>query len=138
MADPVLTAQFQKTAGERSGLMAQQYQALLHDPARAGDLNAQIERNEAELRRAQEQADQRGSDHENGIGHLDVLVVDVAGPHHAVHPETREAQSHQDQQDDAKKDGRKSKNGCSDHPGRVEVRRPGAAAPPRWSCSAAR
>lgn len=53
--DPALLAQHEKAAGERSGLMAQQYQALLHDPARAGDVNEQIARNDAELRRAEEQ-----------------------------------------------------------------------------------
>lgn len=53
--DPQLLAQHEKAAGERSGLMAQQYQALLHDPARAGDVNEQIARNDAELRRAEEQ-----------------------------------------------------------------------------------
>jgi putative peptide zinc metalloprotease protein len=55
MHDPVLVAQQEKTAGERTGLMAQQYQALLHDPARAGDINEQIARNDAELRRAEQQ-----------------------------------------------------------------------------------
>ncbi|MDB5751727.1 MAG: hypothetical protein JWP65_2148 [Ramlibacter sp.] len=55
LLDPALQAQQEKTAGERSGLMAQQYQALLLDPARAGDLNAQLERNAAELERAQQQ-----------------------------------------------------------------------------------
>ncbi|HVE52162.1 MAG TPA: hypothetical protein VNB23_02135, partial [Ramlibacter sp.] len=55
MHDPVLVAQHERTAGERTGLMAQQYQALLHDPARAGDINEQITRNDAELRRAEQQ-----------------------------------------------------------------------------------
>jgi putative peptide zinc metalloprotease protein len=55
MADPALVAQVEKVSGERTGLMAQQYQSLLHDPARAGDLNAQLARNEAELRRAEQQ-----------------------------------------------------------------------------------
>jgi putative peptide zinc metalloprotease protein len=55
MADPDLTAQHDKTASERDGLLAQQYQALLQDPARAGDLNQQIERNAAELQHAEDQ-----------------------------------------------------------------------------------
>lgn len=55
MLDPVLLAQHEKVLGERTGLMAQQYQALLHDPARAGDINEQIARNEAERQRAEQQ-----------------------------------------------------------------------------------
>mgnify|MGYP001627380062 CR=1 FL=1 len=55
LSDPVLLAQHEKTTGERTGLLAQQYQALLHDPARAGDLNEQVARNDAELRRAEQQ-----------------------------------------------------------------------------------
>jgi putative peptide zinc metalloprotease protein len=55
LADPTLVAQREKTASERTGLLAQQYQALLTDPARAADLNAQIERNDAELVRAEQQ-----------------------------------------------------------------------------------
>lgn len=55
LADPDLVAQHDKTQGERSGLLAQQYQALLEDPARAGDLNEQIARNDAELEHAQRQ-----------------------------------------------------------------------------------
>jgi putative peptide zinc metalloprotease protein len=55
LSDPELVAQHEKTVGERSGLLAQQYQALLQDPARAGDLNQQIERNAAEQEHAEEQ-----------------------------------------------------------------------------------
>jgi putative peptide zinc metalloprotease protein len=55
LADPTLVAQREKTASERTGLLAQQYQALLKDPARAADLGAQIERNDAEMRRADQQ-----------------------------------------------------------------------------------
>lgn len=55
LADPELVAEHERSAGERSGLLAQQYQALLHDPARAGDLNEQLERNAAELRHAEAQ-----------------------------------------------------------------------------------
>lgn len=55
LADPALVAQHEKAQGERTGLMAQQYQALLRDPARAGDLMVQVERNTAELLRAEEQ-----------------------------------------------------------------------------------
>jgi putative peptide zinc metalloprotease protein len=55
LADADLLAQHDKVAGARSGLMAQQYQALLQDPARAGDLNQQLARNEAEIEHAQRQ-----------------------------------------------------------------------------------
>jgi putative peptide zinc metalloprotease protein len=57
LVDPALDAMRDKAAGERAGLLAQQYQSLLHDPSRAGDLAAQLERNTAELQRAQEQVD---------------------------------------------------------------------------------
>jgi putative peptide zinc metalloprotease protein len=55
LSDPALEAQREKAASERSGLMAEQYQALLQDPARASDLNEQVARNAAELERAEEQ-----------------------------------------------------------------------------------
>lgn len=55
LADPELVAQREKTASERSGLMAEQYRALLEDPSRAADLNEQIARNDAELARADQQ-----------------------------------------------------------------------------------
>lgn len=55
LSDPALVAQRERAAGERTGLLAQQYRALLHDPARAGDLREQIERNDAEVQRAEEQ-----------------------------------------------------------------------------------
>jgi putative peptide zinc metalloprotease protein len=55
LSDPALDAQRERAAGERTGLLAQQYQALLKDPSRAGDLNAQLERNDAEMQRADEQ-----------------------------------------------------------------------------------
>jgi putative peptide zinc metalloprotease protein len=55
LADPELVAQRDKVASERSGLRAEQYRALLENPARAADLNAQIERNDAELQRAEQQ-----------------------------------------------------------------------------------
>jgi putative peptide zinc metalloprotease protein len=55
LADADLVAQRDKAASERTGLYAQQYQALLQDPARAGDLNQQLARNEAELRFAEQQ-----------------------------------------------------------------------------------
>lgn len=55
LADADLVAQHEKAASERTGLYAQQYQALLQDPARAGDLNQQLARNEAELRFAEQQ-----------------------------------------------------------------------------------
>ncbi|MCC2673804.1 MAG: hypothetical protein K0R58_751 [Ramlibacter sp.] len=57
LADPALEAQRERFASERTGLLAQQYQALLKDPSRAGDLNAQLERNEAETQRAEQQVE---------------------------------------------------------------------------------
>lgn len=55
LADPALVAQHERAAGERSGLLAQQYHALLQDPSRAWDLDQEIARNGAELRRAEQQ-----------------------------------------------------------------------------------
>jgi putative peptide zinc metalloprotease protein len=55
LSDPVLAAQRERTEGEKAGLMAQQYQALLQDPTRAAELGEDILRNEAELRRAEQQ-----------------------------------------------------------------------------------
>ncbi|HYE40711.1 MAG TPA: PqqD family peptide modification chaperone, partial [Ramlibacter sp.] len=55
LADPERVAEQERAAGERTGLIAQQYQALLHDPARAGDVNEQLDRNAAELQHAQAQ-----------------------------------------------------------------------------------
>ncbi|MCC2633019.1 MAG: hypothetical protein K0S48_905 [Ramlibacter sp.] len=55
LADPTLEAQRERTASERTGLLAQQYQALLTNPSRAGDLNAHLERNEAEMQRTEQQ-----------------------------------------------------------------------------------
>jgi putative peptide zinc metalloprotease protein len=55
LADPALEAVYEKAASERSGLLAQQYQALLHDPSRAADAQAQLARNAAELERAGQQ-----------------------------------------------------------------------------------
>lgn len=55
LADPELVAEHERSASERTGLMAQQYQSLLHDPARAGDINEQLDRNAAELQHAQGQ-----------------------------------------------------------------------------------
>jgi putative peptide zinc metalloprotease protein len=57
LADPDLLAQREKTASERTGLMAEQYRALLEDPAQAASLNEQIARNDAELQRADQQID---------------------------------------------------------------------------------
>jgi putative peptide zinc metalloprotease protein len=53
--DPAAQAQRDRVESERTGLLAQQYQALLQDPSRAGDLNVQLARNEAELARAEQQ-----------------------------------------------------------------------------------
>jgi putative peptide zinc metalloprotease protein len=55
LTDPILTAQREKTESETTGLMAQQYQALLQDPARAGFLGEEIVRNQAELQRVEQQ-----------------------------------------------------------------------------------
>lgn len=55
LADPVLQAQREKTRSERDALLAQQYQALLQNPARAADLQTQLARNEAELQRVEQQ-----------------------------------------------------------------------------------
>jgi putative peptide zinc metalloprotease protein len=55
LADADLAAQRDRAASERTGLLAQQYQALLQDPARAGDINEQMARNEAELQHAERQ-----------------------------------------------------------------------------------
>ncbi|MFC5500129.1 PqqD family peptide modification chaperone [Caenimonas terrae] len=55
LADPVLAAQRDKTDSEKSGLMAQQYTALLQDPARAAELGEDLARNDAELQRADQQ-----------------------------------------------------------------------------------
>ena len=57
LSDPVLAAQREKTEGEKAGLVAQQYQALLHDPARASELSEDIIRNDAALRRSEQQLD---------------------------------------------------------------------------------
>jgi putative peptide zinc metalloprotease protein len=57
LSDPALEAQRDKAVSERTGLLAQQYQSLLEDPARARDINEQIARNDAELQRAEQQID---------------------------------------------------------------------------------
>jgi putative peptide zinc metalloprotease protein len=51
----VLGAARERAASERSGLLAQQYAALLHQPARAAEVAEDLLRNEAELARADEQ-----------------------------------------------------------------------------------
>jgi len=55
LQDPVLRAARERFAAERSGLLSQQYAALLHEPARAAELAEDLLRNEAELARADEQ-----------------------------------------------------------------------------------
>jgi putative peptide zinc metalloprotease protein len=55
LADPVLAAQREKTDSEKAGLMAQQYQALLQDPARAAEIDEDLRRNDAELQRVEQQ-----------------------------------------------------------------------------------
>ena len=55
LQDPVLSATRERAASERSGLLAQQYAALLQQPARAAELAEDLLRNDAELARADEQ-----------------------------------------------------------------------------------
>jgi putative peptide zinc metalloprotease protein len=55
LQDPVLAAARERFDAERSGLLAQQYAALLHEPARAAELAEDLSRNEAEIARADEQ-----------------------------------------------------------------------------------
>ncbi|MDQ6882324.1 MAG: PqqD family peptide modification chaperone, partial [Pseudomonadota bacterium] len=55
LADPVLAARRERTESEKAGLLAQQYQALLQDPTRALELAEDILRNDAELRRSEQQ-----------------------------------------------------------------------------------
>jgi putative peptide zinc metalloprotease protein len=58
LQDPVLSALRERVASERSGLLAQQYAALLQQPARAAELAEDLLRNDAELARAEEQLGQ--------------------------------------------------------------------------------
>ena len=55
LSDPVLAARREQSDNQRAGLLAQQYRALLEDPARAVDLGEDIVRNAAELERADQQ-----------------------------------------------------------------------------------
>ena len=55
LVDPVLAAQRDKTGSEKAGLMAQQYQALLHDPTRAAEVGEDLSRNDAEFQRVEQQ-----------------------------------------------------------------------------------
>jgi putative peptide zinc metalloprotease protein len=55
LADPVLDARRERVLSERTGLAAEQYEALLTRPARAADLGQELARNEAELARVDEQ-----------------------------------------------------------------------------------
>lgn len=55
LAEPALTAERDRRASQLAGLQAQQYQSLLTDPARAGDISLDIARNEADVARADEQ-----------------------------------------------------------------------------------
>ena len=55
LADPVLVASRERVASERTGLLAQQYGALLAEPVRAAGLAEDLERNAAELERVDEQ-----------------------------------------------------------------------------------
>ncbi|GAC1534371.1 MAG: hypothetical protein NVS2B4_14700 [Ramlibacter sp.] len=56
--DPVLVASHERLASERIGLLAQQYKALLSEPVKAAGVGEDLDRNAAELTRAQEQLDQ--------------------------------------------------------------------------------
>ncbi len=58
LSEPALTAERDRRAAQLAGLQAQQYQALLSDPARAADLAEDIARNEAEVARAEQQLSQ--------------------------------------------------------------------------------
>lgn len=53
--DPVLLAAHERTSSERTGLLAQQYGALLTQPVRAADIAEDLDRNAAELARIEEQ-----------------------------------------------------------------------------------
>lgn len=55
LSDPVLVAQRDRVAAERTGLLSQQYSALLSEPARATEVAEDLERNAAELARVEEQ-----------------------------------------------------------------------------------
>ena len=55
LGEPELVARHEKTVSEHGGLLAQQYQALLHDPTSAADLDEQVSRNAAELERVEQQ-----------------------------------------------------------------------------------
>src|SRR5690606_35195804 len=55
LEDPELAAARDRLAAELTGLQARQYRALLTDPATAQQLQTDIDRNAAELARAEEQ-----------------------------------------------------------------------------------
>ena len=55
LRDPVLLASHERVAAERTGLLAQQYAALLAQPVRAAELAEDLDRNAAELARVEEQ-----------------------------------------------------------------------------------
>lgn len=55
LQDPALVAAQESTASERTGLLAQQYRALLTEPVRAADVALDLDRNAAELARVEEQ-----------------------------------------------------------------------------------
>jgi putative peptide zinc metalloprotease protein len=54
LQDPVLVATRERVLSQRSGLLAQQYAALLSQPARAAEVAEDLDRNTAELGRAEE------------------------------------------------------------------------------------
>jgi putative peptide zinc metalloprotease protein len=58
LSEPALEAERARRASQLSGLQAQQYQALLENPARAADIAQDIARSEAELARAEQQVEQ--------------------------------------------------------------------------------
>lgn len=55
LQDPVLVAAHERIASERTGLLAQQYGALLTQPVRAQAVGEDLDRNQAELERVEEQ-----------------------------------------------------------------------------------
>lgn len=58
LADPVLQAEHDRRVSELAGLQAQQYQALLSEPARAADVALELARAQAGIERAQQQLSQ--------------------------------------------------------------------------------
>ncbi|MDB5899645.1 MAG: hypothetical protein JWP41_3247 [Ramlibacter sp.] len=58
LADPTLVSTRERIAAERTGLLTQQYGALLNEPVRASGIAQDLERNDAEMARVDEQLGQ--------------------------------------------------------------------------------